>query len=90
MHPLPADLAALLRESNGIEGEYGAGLIWSAEQIAFENATLRSNEDLAALYMPFDPLLFFADAGNGDLFALLPGLDRSDVFAWNHEEDSRT
>lgn len=27
-HPLPEDLAALLRESNGIEGEYGAGLIW--------------------------------------------------------------
>ncbi|SOE06500.1 SMI1/KNR4 family protein [Streptomyces sp. Ag109_G2-15] len=89
-HPLPADLAALLRESNGIEGEYGAGLIWSAERIAAENITLRRDEELARLYMPFDPLLFFADAGNGDLFALLPGLGRPDVFAWNHEDDSRT
>ncbi|MFE1883504.1 SMI1/KNR4 family protein [Streptomyces diastatochromogenes] len=89
-HALPADLAALLRESNGIEGEYGAGLIWSAERIVSENQTLREDGDLATLYMPFDPLLFFADAGNGDLFALLPGLRRPDVFVWNHEDDSRT
>lgn len=89
-HPLPADLAALLRESNGIEGEYGEGLIWSAERIASENTTLRTDEELVTLYMPFDPLLFFADAGNGDLFALLPGRRRPDVFAWNHEDDSRT
>jgi hypothetical protein len=89
-HPLPADLVALLRESDGIEGEYGAGLIWSAERIASENRTLRDDGELATLYMPFDPLLFFADAGNGDLFALLPGLRRPDVFVWNHEDDSRT
>ncbi|MFF7755640.1 SMI1/KNR4 family protein [Streptomyces sp. NPDC007971] len=89
-HPLPADLEALLRETNGIEGEYGEGLVWPAEQIAAENSMLRSGEELATLYMPFDPLLFFGDAGNGDLFALLPGLDRPDVFVWNHEDDSRT
>ncbi|MYW46278.1 SMI1/KNR4 family protein [Streptomyces sp. SID161] len=89
-HPLPADLAALLRETNGIEGEYGDGLIWSAERIASENQNLREDAELATLYMPFDPLLFFADAGNGDLFALLPMIDRPDVFAWNHEDDSRT
>ncbi|MFE4588193.1 SMI1/KNR4 family protein [Streptomyces laurentii] len=40
--------------------------------------------------MPFDSLLFFADAGNGDLFALLPRIDRPDVFVWNDEDDSRT
>ncbi|MFF7127180.1 SMI1/KNR4 family protein [Streptomyces sp. NPDC008240] len=89
-HLLPADLVTLLRESNGIEGEYGEGLIWPAERIASESTALRSDEQLATLYMPFDPLLFFADAGNGDLFALLPGLPRPDVFAWNHEDDSRT
>lgn len=87
---LPGDLAALLRESNGIEGEYGDGLIWSAERIADENLALREDGELATLYMPFDPLLFFADAGNGDLFALLPGIRRPDVFVWNHEDDSRT
>ncbi|MER5668997.1 SMI1/KNR4 family protein [Streptomyces mirabilis] len=89
-HPLPEDLAALLRESNGIEGEYGAGLIWPAERIASENLTMREDAELATLYMPFDPLLFFADAGNGDLFALLPTIRRPDVFVWNHEDDSRT
>ncbi|GHD08737.1 SMI1/KNR4 family protein [Streptomyces violarus] len=89
-HPLPADLVALLRECDGIEGEYEAGLIWSAERIASENRTLRDDSELATLYMPFDPLLFFADADNGDLFALLPGLRRPDVFVWNHEDDSRT
>ncbi|MFG3118955.1 SMI1/KNR4 family protein [Streptomyces sp. NPDC048197] len=89
-HPMPADLAALLRESNGIEGEYGAELIWSAERIVSENQSLRQDSELATLYMPFDPLLFFADAGNGDLFALLAKIDRPDVFVWNHEDDSRT
>ncbi|MQY34015.1 hypothetical protein SRB17_19810 [Streptomyces sp. RB17] len=78
------------RESNGIEGEYGDGLVWSAERIASENQSLREDAELATLYMPFDPLLFFADAGNGDLFALLPRIDRPDVFVWNHEDDSRT
>ncbi|MFF5028748.1 SMI1/KNR4 family protein [Streptomyces collinus] len=89
-HPLPADLVALLRESDGIEGEYGEGLVWSAERIAAENGTLRGDEDFPRLYMPFDPLLFFADTAGGDLFALLSRIDRPDVFAWNHEDDSRT
>ncbi|MFJ3091605.1 SMI1/KNR4 family protein [Streptomyces sp. NPDC086838] len=89
-HPLPTDLTALLRETNGIEDEYGDGLVWSAERLAVENRTLRGDAQFATLYMPFDPLLFFADAGNGDLFALLSTIDRPDVFAWNHENDSRT
>ncbi|MEU9535531.1 SMI1/KNR4 family protein [Streptomyces sp. NPDC048213] len=89
-HPLPTDLAALLRETNGIEDEYGDGLVWSAEAIATENQNLREDSELAALYMPFTPLLFFAEAGNGDLFALLATIDRPDVFTWDHENDSRT
>ncbi len=48
-HPLPTDLAALLRESNGIKGEYGDGLIWSAERIASENQRFREDTDLATL-----------------------------------------
>ncbi|MFU9037500.1 MULTISPECIES: SMI1/KNR4 family protein [Streptomyces] len=67
-----------------------AGLIWSAERIVRENQSLREDSELATLYMPFDPLPFFADAGNGDLFALLAKIDRPDVFVWNHEDDSRT
>ncbi|MCW2943187.1 MAG: cell wall assembly protein [Actinomycetia bacterium] len=86
-HPLPAPLAALLRESNGVEGEYGLGLIWPVERITADNLAFRTDTDFAQLYMPFDSLLFFADAGNGDQFALT---HRSDVFAWDHENDSRT
>lgn len=42
---------------------------------------------------PFDPLLFFGDAGNGDQygFVILDGVVRQgDVFVWNHENDSRS
>jgi hypothetical protein len=92
-HPLPASLAALLRESNGVEGEYGLGLIWPVERITADNLAFRTDSDFTQLYMPFDPLLFFADAGNGDQFALVPRTHRPDVpdvFAWDHENDSRT
>ena len=56
-----------------------------------DNIRFRTDAELAQLYMPFDPVLFFADAGNGDQFALiLPPVDRDDVFTWNHEDNSRT
>lgn len=92
---LPDDLRALLSETDGIEGEYGfgLGLIWTAARIASENLAFRAQPDFRALYMPFEPLLFFGDAGNGDQFAftILEGvIRRPDVFAWNHEDDSRT
>lgn len=89
-HALPEPLNKLLRESNGAEGVYGLGLIWPVERITTDNLALRSDTDYTRLYMPFEPLLFFADAGNGDQFALTPHIDRPDVFAWNHEDDSRT
>jgi hypothetical protein len=88
--PLPNELAALLRETNGVDGEHGAGLIWPIERITTDNLAFRGNDDFQRLYMPFDPLLFFADAGNGDQFALVPHTGRPDVFAWDHENDSRT
>jgi SMI1 / KNR4 family (SUKH-1) len=79
-HPLDDDLAGLLRETNGVTGEYGLGLIWPVERIATENITFRTTK-FADLYMPFDPLLFFADAGNGDQFAFVLRDRRKDVFA---------
>lgn len=90
---LPEDLTALLRESNGVDGEYRLGLIWSAEQIETQNLEFRQNADFVDLYMPFDHLLFFGDGGNGDQFAfrVLGGkVDGGDVYIWNHENDSRT
>jgi hypothetical protein len=90
---VPKDLCDLLCESNGISGEYGEGLIWSVERIIEENLAFRTNADFRDLYMPFDHLLFFADAGNGDQFAYTVHADglihRPDVFAWKHENDSR-
>ncbi|MBX6314687.1 MAG: SMI1/KNR4 family protein [Isosphaeraceae bacterium] len=90
---LPDDLRGLLVESNGIAGQYGLGLVWPVERIEADNLAFRSNADFRELYMPFDHLLFFADAGNGDQFAyaVLAGeVRRDDVFVWNHEDDSRT
>ena len=73
-----------------MEGDYELGFIWPIERVVSENLALRGDSDLARLYMPFDALLFFGDAGNGDLFGLVPHTGRPDVFAWDHENDSRT
>lgn len=89
---LPDDLKNLLKESNGIFDKYG-DLIWSVKRIKTDNLEFRLTEDFKELYMPFDCLLFFADAGNGDQFAytiLDKEIRRNDIFVWNHEDDSRT
>ena len=86
---LPSDLRSLLQESNGVSGEHGLGLVWSLERIVADNAHFRGNDDFVDVYMPFDPLLFFADAGNGDQFAFVWTPRRDEVFAWDHETDSR-
>ena len=88
-HLLPNDLGLLLAESNGIEGEYGLGLIWAVGRISRDNLLFRTDEHFRELYMPFEGLIFFADAGNGDQFALsLSG--NHEVYVWDHETDSRT
>jgi len=84
---LPDDLISLLRETNGVQGHYEHGLVWPIERIIADNLHFR--EDFRDLYMPFDPLLFFADAGNGDQFAFPRTPPRDEVFSWNHEDDSR-
>lgn len=90
---LPVELQELLAESDGVNGEYGLGLIWNCERILTDNLNFRNNTVFSDLYMPFDTLLFFADAGNGDQFAFPIQRDgqihRPDVFVWNHENDSR-
>jgi hypothetical protein len=88
----PAELASLLKESNGVQGEYGLGLLWSVERIEEDNLKFRTFPDFRKLYMPFSALLFFGDAGNGDQFAytILEGeVRRGDIFVWDHEDDSR-
>jgi SMI1 / KNR4 family (SUKH-1) len=88
-HVVPDELRALLLETNGIEGEDGTGLLWTAERIGIDNAEFRDNLDMAELYMPFDALVFFADSGDGNQF----GVSRRgnlEVYEWDHENDSRT
>lgn len=87
-HRLPGELRTLLLEANGIEGEYGLGLVWPASRIGVDNAMFRSNVDFAELYMPFEALVFFSDAGNGDQFAVSLRGSR-EVYVWNHVDDSR-
>lgn len=61
--------------------------IKSSREIFFRNF-----EDYRDIFMPFDHLLFFSDAGNGDLFGyvILNGsIQRDDIFVWDHETDSR-
>ncbi|KHL02427.1 SMI1/KNR4 family protein [Sinomonas humi] len=87
-HKLPDHLRQLLAETNGIEGEYGLALLWNTERIAEDNTRFRKNVDFRRLYMPFVGLVFFADAGNGDQFALSLG-GNHEVYVWNHVDDSR-
>lgn len=88
-HPLPTELRDLLAETNGIAGEHELGLLWSVERIAADNAHFRSSTEFAHLYMPFEALLFFADAGNGDqFFVSLRG--SNEIYVWDHENDSRS
>ena len=89
---LPTPLNDLLREADGIAGEHGLGLVWPVARIVSDNLDFRTRRDFRSLYMPFDPLLFFADAGNGDQFAFIitdGEIRRNDVFCWNHENDTR-
>jgi hypothetical protein len=76
---LPQQLRELLLETDGVQGAYGLGLVWPLGRIASDQ--------------PFDDLVCFADAGNGDrfAFALTAGaIDGPDVMVWDHEDDSRT
>lgn len=90
---LPPQLRELLLETDGIEVQNGLGLVWPIDRIRADNRMFRTNPDFPSLYMPFDALLFFADAGNGDQFAYAVNggrVERDDIFAWDHENDSRT
>lgn len=89
---MPDELEDLLSESNGVMGEYGLNLIWDAKRIIEDNLRFRNSSNFKELYMPFDSLLFFGDAGNGDQFAYatLNGvISKGSIYAWNHEDDSR-
>lgn len=87
---VPPDLRELLRETNGVQGDYGSGLVWSVQQIIETNEEFRRSADFAQLYMSFDQLMFVGDNGGGDQFAYVRvPLARDAVFVWDHENDNR-
>jgi cell wall assembly regulator SMI1 len=87
---VPRELRELLAETDGVQAEYGSGLVWSAQEIIKQNREFRESAEFAQLYMSFSQLMFFGDNGGGDQFAYVrvPG-DRNDIFAWDHETDAR-
>jgi hypothetical protein len=90
---LPEELRAMLAVSNGVFGAHRLPVVWRLDAIVRENLAFRASADFPELCMPFDHLLFFGSAGNGDPFAyaILGGeIRKRDVFGWSHDTDSRT
>lgn len=89
---LPIKLLELYGETNGVFHAYNFPLVWSTSQIVKENLSFRNLDAYRDCLMPFDNLLFFSDAGNGDLFGyriVNRIIQTDDIFVWNHEDDSR-
>ena len=86
---IPAELRALLGETDGVRDKFGVEVIWSVDRILRDNEDFRDNESFTELYMPLAPLMFFGDLGSGDQCAFVRQPERPDVFVWNHETDDR-
>jgi hypothetical protein len=89
---LPADLQGLLRETNGVVTASGLEIVWGAGEIRDRNRDMRELQTEDGLYQRFDSLLFFGEAGNGDLFGyrLDDGAEQDQpILRWDHETDER-
>lgn len=87
---IPKELRSLLYETNGVNDGYGCSLIWSIEKIIRENLNL--GDRMEDVYIPFNNLLFFADAGNGDMFGYSTSdrsINQHDIYVWNYENNQR-
>jgi len=99
---LPDKLEELYRQTDGIDellyfeekGELTktGELIWQIEKVIETNNTCRTAPYFKDIYKPLDQLLFISDAGNGDMFGyktINGKFDGSDIYVWDHEDDSR-
>jgi len=99
---LPPELDELYKQTNGVQDclfiesinelIVSGWLIWDLDRVLDTNTFHRNSDRYKKIYKSFDNLLFFSDAGNGDLFAFetLKGkIEGPDVYVWNHEDDSR-
>jgi hypothetical protein len=87
--PVPDDLVSLMREVGEVRDKYLTDIVWTPEKIVAENRDFRTYPDFKDLYMPFEPLMFFGDTGDGSRFAFIRRPVRPDVFVWDHESDGR-
>lgn len=87
--PVPDDLASILRELGTVLDEYGADIVWTADKIVSENQDFRTYPDYKQLYMPFEPLMFIGDTGDGSRFAYIRQPVRPQIYVWDHESDGR-
>jgi hypothetical protein len=89
----PSDLKQLYAETDGVVAHYGANLVMPLQAAIRENKMLRQSPEFRGLYMPFNHMLVFGGAGNGDLFFIPIRADGSlgqGVFICDHESDSRS
>lgn len=85
---MPASLHSLLLECNGLVA-WSAEYVWSTERLLEMEDQFQPAAEFDSLYLPFDGLNFFGDNGGGDQFAFVDRAGKSDVFVWEHEDDSR-
>jgi len=92
----PEQLLSLYKETNGVVATLDdmniGDLIWPSFKVVEENLKFRRDKNFKSIYAPFDNFLFFADSGTGDQFAfkLISDSPGSDIYVWDHEDDSRT
>ncbi|MEO7309207.1 MAG: SMI1/KNR4 family protein [Chitinophagaceae bacterium] len=96
LEAIPDELQSFYEYADGISSLYDNDvtdeMVWCVDTVIRINKEYRTFPDFTDLYMSFDQLLFIADSGNGDLFGyiVLQGkIERSDIFKWDHETDSR-
>lgn len=89
---LPLPLLQLFRESDGVLGPSGEYLVFPIEEMLETNVDMWLNSEYEGLYLPFVSLLFFGSDAQDNLFAF-PILgdrpDKSKIFRWRRENDSR-
>ncbi|WP_084465297.1 SMI1/KNR4 family protein [Nocardia salmonicida] len=85
--PVPNELRDLLRHTNGVQAEWGSGLVWPVQEIIDQKIEFRRDAEFAELYMSFEQLMFFGDNGGGDQFCYvrLPSGHNTGVYVWDHE-----
>lgn len=96
LEALPPSLVDFYLQTDGVEeyldGVKTGALIWPVARLLDENLSCRSVASSVSSDQGFDHLLFFADAGNGDLFGFIAvngSFEHAPIVVWNHEDDCR-